>query len=264
MNALHKAFQVLGLEPGTAFPQVKKRYRRLVIVWHPDRMNSDDARREAEEELKRINDAFEKLKKHFDSQHVAGTGCSCQPGAARDTSASRSNTEQRSSQAGSSRAKEWEKAKKEAEAAAKKRSDDRARQQAEENIRRAAEQAAKRASEFQTTVNEALNNEALWKEERIRWKVALGLLIVFSGLVGFCWLGCGARALASSIETQWKEIFDSSQRKAPKEEQREQPRTIRIYNEYCPHHHTHRRNQEYRRPPTLDPYFPGSPAWKSR
>ena len=91
MNTHHRAFQVLGLEPGTAFPQVKKRYRRLVVVWHPDRMNNEEARREAEEELKKINDAFEKLKKHFDSQHVNGPRCSCQPSAASNTSSTRIN-----------------------------------------------------------------------------------------------------------------------------------------------------------------------------
>lgn len=50
-----------------------------------------------------------------------------------------------------------------------------ARQQAEERVRREeAQQAARRVSEFQTTVN-----EALCREERIRRKIALGLLIVF-------------------------------------------------------------------------------------
>lgn len=264
MNSLHRAFQVLGLEPGTAFLQVKKRYRRLVVVWHPDRMNNEEARKEAEEELKKINDAFEKLKKHFDSQHVNGPGCSCQPSAASNTSANRSNPNHGSSRTRSSKAEAWEKAKKEAEAAAKSRSEERARQQKEENDRREAEQAAKRAAEFQTAVNEAMDNEALWKEERLRWRVALGLLVVFVGLIGFYWLGCGAKALAKNVETQWKKIIEPPKKQAPKSEPIKKTRTIKIYNEYCPHHHTHEHSQKHRKPPTLDPYFPGSKTWNYR
>jgi len=55
MNELHKAYQALGLEPGAALDIIKRRYRRLALVWHPDRMSSADAKREAEEELKKIN-----------------------------------------------------------------------------------------------------------------------------------------------------------------------------------------------------------------
>lgn len=265
MNALHRAFQVLGLEPGTAFPQVKKRYRRLVVVWHPDRMNNEKARREAEEELKKINDAFEKLKKHFDSQHVNGPGCSCQPGAASNTSSNASTSSQRSSRTRSSKAEAWAKAKREAEAAAKKRSEERTRQQAEERAQREAEQAAKRAAEFHTTVNEALDNEALWKEERLRWRVALGLLVVFVSLIGFCWLGFAAKTLAHNIETQWKKIIDSPKKEAPQNlPRKKKPKTIRKYNHYCPHHHSHEHKRQSQKSPSRDPYLPGSKTWNYR
>lgn len=238
MNALHKAFQVLGLEPGTTFTQVKKRYRRLVVVWHPDRMNNEEARREAEEELKKINDAFEKLKKHFDSQHTSDSRCSCQPGAASNTNSYHSNPNQGSSRTRSSKAEDWEKVKREAEAAAKKRSEERARQQAEERTRREAEKAARRAKEFQTTVNEALEDQVLWKEERRRWKVALGLLIIFVGLIGFCWLGCGARTISKTIETHWENMTAPTKETPSPKKTNEQSRTIKIYNHYSPHHHT--------------------------
>jgi len=82
MNDLHKTYQALGLEPGAAFDIIKRRYRRLALVWHPDRMSSADAKREAEEELKKINNNFEKLKKHFESDHKSGPSCRCQPAAA--------------------------------------------------------------------------------------------------------------------------------------------------------------------------------------
>lgn len=82
MNELHKAYQALGLEPGAAFDTIKRRYRRLALVWHPDRMSSADAKREAEEELKSINSMFEKLQKHFQNEHTSGPRCRCQPAAA--------------------------------------------------------------------------------------------------------------------------------------------------------------------------------------
>ena len=132
---------------------------------------------------------------------------------------------------------------------------------------REAAQAAKRATEFQTTVNEALNNEALWKEERLRWRVALGLLIAFAGLIGFCWLGCGAKALTNNIEAQWKKIIEPPKKQTPRNKPKKEPRTIRIYNKYCPHHYNHRKRQHQincQPLPTSDPYFPGSETWNYR
>ena len=53
MNELHKAYHALGMEPGAQFEIVKRRYRRLALVWHPDRMTNAEAKREAEEERAR-------------------------------------------------------------------------------------------------------------------------------------------------------------------------------------------------------------------
>ncbi len=82
MNEIHKAYNILGLEPGTGFDTIKRRYRILALAWHPDRMTKPDAKKEAEEELKKINQNFEKLKKHFESKHQSGPSCRCQPAAA--------------------------------------------------------------------------------------------------------------------------------------------------------------------------------------
>ena len=83
MNDLHKAYHALGLEPGAPFEAIKRRYRRLALVWHPDRMVNADGKREADEELKKINNNFEKLRKHFETQHKSGPSCRCQPAASR-------------------------------------------------------------------------------------------------------------------------------------------------------------------------------------
>ena len=52
----------LGLEHGASREDVKKAYRDLSKVWHPDRFAGDPAlQRKAEEQLKAINDAYEQL-----------------------------------------------------------------------------------------------------------------------------------------------------------------------------------------------------------
>lgn len=81
-NEIHQAYSALGLEPGAPFEVIKRHYRKLVLVWHPDRMTNANAKREVEEELKKINLMFEGLKKHFDSDHISGPSCRCQAAAA--------------------------------------------------------------------------------------------------------------------------------------------------------------------------------------
>ena len=65
MNELHKAYQAFELELGAPFEAVKDRYKLLVLVWHPDRITKTEFKQEAEEQLKRINNHYEKLRKHF-------------------------------------------------------------------------------------------------------------------------------------------------------------------------------------------------------
>ena len=63
MDNLSKCFQTLGLESNASPEEVKKAYRDLVQVWHPDRFSHDDRLRLiAQEKLKEINGAFELLK----------------------------------------------------------------------------------------------------------------------------------------------------------------------------------------------------------
>ena len=55
-----KALDILGLEEGVTFAEIKSKYRALVKQYHPD-TNRGDA--EAEERLKTINHAFNTLKR---------------------------------------------------------------------------------------------------------------------------------------------------------------------------------------------------------
>ncbi|MEH1831251.1 MAG: DnaJ domain-containing protein [Nostoc sp.] len=59
---LNHAYEILGLEPGASPAQVKRAYRQLVKIWHPDRFVDQEQKQEAEEKIKSINAAYNKLK----------------------------------------------------------------------------------------------------------------------------------------------------------------------------------------------------------
>jgi curved DNA-binding protein CbpA len=67
--------QTLGLEPGASREDVKKAYRDLSKVWHPDRFAGDPAlQRKAEEQLKAINEAYRQLESYEPSPDQVAAG----------------------------------------------------------------------------------------------------------------------------------------------------------------------------------------------
>jgi len=65
-------YHVLELKSGASLDQVKKAWRDLVMVWHPDRFpNNESLQRKAGERLKEINAAYEMLKQHLGSSEAA-------------------------------------------------------------------------------------------------------------------------------------------------------------------------------------------------
>jgi hypothetical protein len=67
--------ETLGLEPGASRDDVKKAYRDLSKVWHPDRFIGDPAlQRKAEEQLKAINDAYRHLESYEPSPALVPGG----------------------------------------------------------------------------------------------------------------------------------------------------------------------------------------------
>ncbi len=207
MNELHKAYQALGLEPGALFETIKRRYRRLALVWHPDRMTSADAKLEAEEELKKINNMFEKLKKHFENEHTSGPGCRCKPAAAGPPPNNSHNSagNQKTGPKPSSGPTEAEK-KRQEEAATRKRTEERQRQAAETEAAQRAAEAAQRAQQKQQAADDAIKSEAERKEEVLRWKCTLAVGVTFIALIGYCWVGCAARDLVHWTGKQWDEL----------------------------------------------------------
>ena len=63
---IHSAYQTLELPTGASLPQVQKAWRKLAMVWHPDRFpHNSDLQREAEERTKQINNAYDILKRYL-------------------------------------------------------------------------------------------------------------------------------------------------------------------------------------------------------
>lgn len=66
MSEMDKYYQILGLNPGASEEEIKQAYKDLVNVWHPDRFpNNQRLREKANEKLKEINEAYEKLKSYI-------------------------------------------------------------------------------------------------------------------------------------------------------------------------------------------------------
>ena len=68
---LREAFSILEIEEGSSLDEVKTDYRRLCIVWHPDRFQNPELKAHAEEKLKRINLAFDIIKSSTAEAEVA-------------------------------------------------------------------------------------------------------------------------------------------------------------------------------------------------
>src|SRR3989338_5562248 len=71
MDDIDRYYEILELKPGASLEEVKRAYRDLVRVWHPDRFSHDPRlQQRAQEKLKEINEAYEKLQA-FLSAHRA-------------------------------------------------------------------------------------------------------------------------------------------------------------------------------------------------
>ena len=57
------AYSELGLEPGTPFKDVRKRYKELAREWHPDHHQGEEKKLEAQERFIRYSDAYTILDK---------------------------------------------------------------------------------------------------------------------------------------------------------------------------------------------------------
>src|ERR1700743_1234250 len=62
MDEISRCREVIGVKEGASLEEVKKAYRDLVQVWHPDRFaNNERLQSKAQERLKEINGAYDYL-----------------------------------------------------------------------------------------------------------------------------------------------------------------------------------------------------------
>ncbi len=61
-SSLSMAYKVLGLDESTSFSEVKKTYRELAKVYHPDKVRDKVLRQQAKIRFQEITDAYNKIK----------------------------------------------------------------------------------------------------------------------------------------------------------------------------------------------------------
>jgi DnaJ like chaperone protein len=59
------SYKILEIDPASKNDEIKKAYRRMAMKYHPDKVShlGDEFRKTADEKFKKVNDAYEKIKK---------------------------------------------------------------------------------------------------------------------------------------------------------------------------------------------------------
>lgn len=80
-DEIDRCFQILELESGATFEQVKQARREMAKVWHPDRFANDSKlRQKADDRMKEANRAYDILERWFASAGGRSAGGSTQTG----------------------------------------------------------------------------------------------------------------------------------------------------------------------------------------
>ncbi|MFP3983238.1 MAG: DnaJ domain-containing protein [Desulfurivibrionaceae bacterium] len=70
INREQEYYEVLGLEPGASFEEIKRAYRKLSLKYHPDKVSNlgDEFKNIAEEKMKEINGAYQYFKEKYNQR----------------------------------------------------------------------------------------------------------------------------------------------------------------------------------------------------
>jgi curved DNA-binding protein CbpA len=209
MNELHKAYAVLGLDPGSSMESILRRYKRLIMVWHPDRAPTPEHKEFAEEELKKINNAKDLLAKHFGANggHKE-TGCDCQAGAGTTSGARTSSAGGPGPGPNYHRQKTADDKYQEEQEAKRKDAERKAREEAEANARWQQQQQQQQTSK--QSMETAMQQQAALRDEKLRWQISIGLIIAFVALEIFGTMAIGAKTWWKDMTWKWQNQSSSS------------------------------------------------------
>lgn len=206
-ETLAEAYFVLSLKPGDQMDKVNARWKRLAMVWHPDRFPSQDGKKDAEEELKKINDAKDKLSKHFANEHKAGGPCACNPTGAKPKQQERAGTGQ--GPGPGKRRTTQENSYEEAEA--RRRNEERARRNAEQDAEKTKQAAAAtEAAKAQAAVKTAVDQSRQADDERLRWKISIAIIAAWVGLNFFGFASMSAKGWWKDFSWKWERDHPSA------------------------------------------------------
>jgi curved DNA-binding protein CbpA len=210
MNDLHKAYSVLGMEPGASMKSIMERYDQLIMIWHPDRVHSPERKQFAEDELKKINNAKDVLVEHFNGGGHQQSGCECQAEQTHGTADSR----QESSGAtgpGYHRSRTSEDKQSEDDAARRRDAERKHHEQQETNRKQAEETQQQRPSEERA--RRAIHDQKALHDEKLRWQVTLGIVMTFVGLEMF---GC----VCNTVKDCWRDAVRQANHARQRQTQR--------------------------------------------
>ncbi|MEM7727365.1 MAG: DnaJ domain-containing protein [Cyanobacteria bacterium P01_A01_bin.45] len=91
------AYSILKLQPDATPEQVKKAYRQLVKVWHPDCFTDLQEKQEAEDKIKEINDAYDLIKSYQEELEDTSSTTARQNSSRNTSNSTSSNTSRNNS-----------------------------------------------------------------------------------------------------------------------------------------------------------------------
>ena len=209
---LQKAYFVMGLEPGAALDKVTRRHKRLIMVWHPDRFPTADGKKEAEEELKQINNAKDDLKNHFEKEHKASGPCACKPSPGSTSQAGQSSSHTGPGPGRRRTTQETDNEEAEAERRSKAREQQAAAEEAEKKRQK---QAAANPEPAPQTAQQVADQAKLLEDERLRWKVSVCLGAAWIALSVFGWAGTSLKSWWHDFSWKWERDHAPQQQTPP-------------------------------------------------
>lgn len=202
---LQKAYFVLGLEPGSSLDAINRRHKRLIMVWHPDRFPTEEGKKDAEEELKKINNAKDDLKNHFEKNHKASGSCACKSSPGSSTQGSNQGSARSGQGPGPGKRKTTQETNREEEEAQRRSRAREAKAAAEAAEKeRQRQEAASAAAAQKQTAQQAAEQTKLLEDERLRWKVTLCIGAAWLGLSLFGWIGTSIKAWWHDVSWKWQ------------------------------------------------------------